>query len=68
MAAAIKLDSSGPVFFKQPRLGHGNRIFHIIKFRTMRTENTDAEGTCSASRADDRITRVGRFLRRTSID
>jgi polysaccharide biosynthesis protein PslA len=68
VALAIKLDSSGPVFFRQERMGRGNRIFHILKFRSMRVETSDSDGTRSASRDDDRITRIGRLIRRTSID
>lgn len=68
VALAIKLDSPGPVFFRQERMGRGNRIFHILKFRSMRVETSDSDGTRSASRTDDRITRVGRLIRRTSID
>lgn len=68
VAIAIKLDSPGPVFFRQERMGRGNRIFRILKFRSMRVETTDANGARSASRDDDRITRVGRFIRTTSID
>ncbi|MFN3819219.1 sugar transferase [Blastomonas sp.] len=65
---AIKLDSRGPVFFRQERIGLGNRPFMIWKFRSMRTEACDANGNRSTSRDDDRITRVGRILRKTSID
>ena len=68
VAIAIKLDSRGPVFFRQDRMGRGNRIFRILKFRSMRVEVTDANGARSASRDDDRITRVGKFIRATSID
>lgn len=68
IAIAIKLDSRGPVFFLQPRVGHGNMLFKIFKFRTMRSERADVLGNRSASREDDRVTRVGRFLRRTSVD
>ncbi|MGL3820817.1 exopolysaccharide biosynthesis polyprenyl glycosylphosphotransferase [Sphingopyxis sp. R3-92] len=68
VAIAIKLDSPGPVFFLQERMGRGNRIFRILKFRSMRVETTDANGARSASRDDDRITRVGRLIRMTSID
>lgn len=68
VAIAIRLDSPGPVFFRQERMGRGNRIFHILKFRSMRVEATDAKGTRSTSRDDDRVTRVGRFIRMTSID
>jgi lipopolysaccharide/colanic/teichoic acid biosynthesis glycosyltransferase len=68
IAICIKFDSRGPVFFRQRRLGHGNTLFEIFKFRTMAVENTDADGTVSASPDDCRVTRVGRFLRRTSLD
>jgi polysaccharide biosynthesis protein PslA len=67
-AIAIKLDSHGPVFFRQTRVGQGNRQFRIFKFRSMRFEVADEAGNRSASRDDDRITRVGRIIRRTSID
>jgi lipopolysaccharide/colanic/teichoic acid biosynthesis glycosyltransferase len=68
VALMIKLDSPGPVFFRQDRVGRRNQLFKIVKFRTMRHEESDAAGNRSASRTDDRITRVGRFLRRTSLD
>ncbi|VVT00209.1 conserved membrane hypothetical protein [Sphingomonas sp. EC-HK361] len=68
VAIAIKLDSRGPVFFRQDRVGRRNQLFRIMKFRTMRHELADGSGNRSASRDDDRITRVGRFLRRTSLD
>ncbi|NYF33917.1 MULTISPECIES: exopolysaccharide biosynthesis polyprenyl glycosylphosphotransferase [Sphingopyxis] len=68
VAIAIKFDSPGPVFFRQERMGRGNRIFRILKFRSMRVEATDANGARSASRDDDRITRVGKIIRATSID
>ncbi|HVJ00953.1 MAG TPA: exopolysaccharide biosynthesis polyprenyl glycosylphosphotransferase [Sphingomonas sp.] len=68
VAIAIRLDSQGPIFFRQERMGRGNRIFHILKFRSMRVETSDSDGTRSASRDDDRITRVGSFIRKTSID
>src|SRR3546814_16476913 len=68
IALIVKLDSPGPALFRQERIGLGNRKFHILKFRTMRLENCDANGDQSTSRSDDRITRIGRFLRRTSLD
>jgi exopolysaccharide biosynthesis polyprenyl glycosylphosphotransferase len=68
VALAIKIDSRGPIFFRQPRVGQGNGLFKIYKFRTMRVERSDVMGNRSASRDDDRVTRVGRFLRSTSID
>jgi exopolysaccharide biosynthesis polyprenyl glycosylphosphotransferase len=68
VAIAIKLDSRGPVFFLQPRVGRGNRIFLTYKFRSMRAELSDAAGNRSTARDDKRITRVGKFIRATSID
>ena len=68
VALAIKLESRGPVFFIQTRIGRGNQMFRIFKFRSMRSEATDRHGGRSAARDDDRITTVGRFIRRTSID
>lgn len=67
-AVAIRLDSPGPVFFVQRRIGRGNRMFRMLKFRSMRVERCDGEGSASTLREDDRITRVGRLLRRTSAD
>ncbi|MBB3860406.1 lipopolysaccharide/colanic/teichoic acid biosynthesis glycosyltransferase [Novosphingobium hassiacum] len=68
VAALIVLEDGGPVFFVQKRTGRGNRFFPIFKFRSMRVEKLDSAGAQSASKDDDRITRVGRFIRRTSID
>ena len=67
-ALLIKLEDRGPIFFVQKRTGRGNRFFPIFKFRSMRVEKLDASGNRSASKDDDRITRIGRFIRRTSID
>ena len=68
IALAIKLDSRGPVFFQQPRYGFQNQIINIFKFRTMFQEATDRDGDRLTSSDDDRVTRVGRFIRRTSLD
>lgn len=68
VALLIKLEDRGPIFFIQKRTGRGNRFFPIFKFRSMRVEKLDATGNRSASKDDDRITRIGRFIRRTSID
>ena len=67
-AIAIKLDSGGPIFFLQPRVGQGNRIFLTYKFRSMKADRLDAAGNRSTSKDDDRVTRVGRFIRSSSID
>ncbi|MFZ2980098.1 MAG: sugar transferase, partial [Sphingobium sp.] len=68
VALAIKVESTGPVLFQQNRMGRGNRVFKIMKFRSMRTDMSDSSGERSASRDDDRVTRVGRLIRATSID
>lgn len=64
----IKLDSRGPVLFRQVRLGMGNRSFSIAKFRTMYHDPGPEVDVPQAQRNDPRVTRVGRFLRRTSLD
>ncbi len=68
VALWIKLDSPGPVFFAQTRIGRGNEMFRVLKFRSMRVGGSDGPGHRSTARDDDRITRVGRLIRRTSID
>lgn len=68
IAILIKLDSDGPVFFVQNRVGEGNHLFSMFKFRSMRQAACDRDGNVSASRDDDRVTRIGRFIRSTSID
>jgi len=68
IAVAVKLDSSGPVFFKQSRIGRGNEMFEILKFRSMQAELSDKDGDQSTKRNDHRITRVGRLLRLSSLD
>jgi exopolysaccharide biosynthesis polyprenyl glycosylphosphotransferase len=65
---AIRLDSRGPVFFRQRRLGARGRPFKVIKFRTMRRDAEAATGPVWATENDPRVTRVGRFLRRTRLD
>ena len=66
--SADQLDSTGPVLFRQQRIGRRNHLFHIYKFRSMRAESSDGDGTRSTTRDDDRITRVGSIIRKTSID
>jgi polysaccharide biosynthesis protein PslA len=68
VAIMIKLDSPGPVFFRQMRVGKNNVPFRIYKFRSMRQEACDADGRQSTQREDARISRFGSFIRRTSID
>jgi len=67
IAAAIKLDSAGPVFFLQTRNGYCGKPFKIVKFRTMYVQE-DGPVVRQACRNDARVTRVGRFLRKSSID
>ena len=67
VAIAIKLDSKGPVFFKQVRLGKGMKPFTVFKFRTM-CDHAYEIGGIAKSANDDRITKVGAFLRRSSLD
>jgi exopolysaccharide biosynthesis polyprenyl glycosylphosphotransferase len=67
-ALAIKLTSAGPILFRQPRIGKDARPFSIYKFRSMRTDASDHRAATLTRRDDDRVTPVGAFLRRTSID
>ena len=68
LAIAIKLDSPGPVFFKQKRVGRGKRHFYILKFRTMRIDTPHDMPTHLLHDPDQYITRMGHFLRKTSLD
>lgn len=68
VALQIKLEDRGPVLFIQRRLGRGNKFFNMLKFRSMKVEQNDANGDRSTARDDNRVTKVGAFIRRTSID
>ena len=68
IAALIKLESKGPVFFRQKRVGLHKKTFSIMKFRTMRTDTPKDMPTHMLSNPDQYITKVGRFLRKTSLD
>ncbi|WP_298174572.1 sugar transferase [Novosphingobium sp.] len=68
VALVIKIEDGGPIMFVQKRTGHNNRFFRMYKFRSMRVERLDPHGARSTDVDDDRITKVGRFIRRTSID
>jgi lipopolysaccharide/colanic/teichoic acid biosynthesis glycosyltransferase len=68
VALIVKIDSPGPIFFKQTRIGRANQLFKMYKFRSMRVDGCDQQGARSTSRTDERVTRVGRFIRSTSID
>ncbi|TSE12924.1 undecaprenyl-phosphate glucose phosphotransferase [Mesorhizobium intechi] len=67
-AIAIKLDSKGPVLFKQKRHGFNNEIIEVYKFRSMYTDRSDPTAKQTVTKNDPRVTRVGRFIRKTSID
>ncbi len=68
VAVLIKLDSKGPVLFKQRRHGFNNEVVEVYKFRSLYVEQTDHEVRRSVTKDDPRVTRVGRFIRKTSID
>ena len=68
VAVAIRLDSPGPVLFRQVRIGFNGRPFRVWKFRTMHAHARDDDAVRQTTRHDRRITRIGRFLRRSSID
>lgn len=65
---AIKLDSKGPIFYSQARVGKGGRVFNVVKFRTMRQDAEASSGPQWAGDNDPRVTRVGRFLRSSRLD
>jgi Undecaprenyl-phosphate glucose phosphotransferase len=67
-AIAIKLDSKGPVLFRQKRYGFNNEIIDVLKFRSMYTEMADPDAKKVVTKGDPRVTCVGRFIRKTSID
>ena len=68
IALAVKFSSRGPVFFAQERVGLDNKVFKIIKFRTMRVQTEQASNTIWTTKDDPRITPIGKFLRQSSLD
>ena len=68
IALCIKLDSPGPVFFRQKRYGFNNQVIDVVKFRTLRFEQQDDLAKQLVTQNDSRVTRVGRFLRHMSLD
>jgi lipopolysaccharide/colanic/teichoic acid biosynthesis glycosyltransferase len=68
VAVAIRLDSRGPVLFRQPRVGLHGKVFSILKFRTMKFDACDPTGIEQTRLGDARVTTIGRVLRRLSID
>lgn len=67
-AIAIRIETPGPVIFRQSRHGYNHRVIEVLKFRSMHHAQADPEAVKVVSRGDPRVTRVGRFLRRSSID
>src|SRR5690606_20416600 len=68
IAIAIKLDSKGPVLFKQKRYGFNNDLIEVYKFRSMYVDQADPAANKLVTRDDPRVTRVGRFIRKASLD
>lgn len=68
VAIAIKLDSRGPVLFRQKRYGFNNELIEVFKFRSMYTDLCDATASKLVTKGDPRVTRVGRFIRKSSLD
>lgn len=68
IALAIKLDSKGPVLFRQKRQGFNNDLIDVLKFRSMHVGDTDADASKLVTKGDPRVTRIGRFLRKTSLN
>ncbi len=68
VALAVKLDSKGPVFFRQKRYGFNNELIEVYKFRSMFADKSDADARKLVTKGDARVTRVGHFIRKTSLD
>ena len=68
VATAIRLESRGPVLFRQKRYGFNNELIEVLKFRSMYTDRCDAGATKLVTKDDPRVTGVGRFIRKTSLD
>ena len=68
LAIAVKLDSKGPVFFRQKRIGKNKKEFYILKFRTMRIDTPKDMPTHMLQNPEQWITKTGKFLRKTSLD
>jgi Undecaprenyl-phosphate glucose phosphotransferase len=68
VAIAVRLESKGPIFFRQKRYGFNSELIEVLKFRSMYVEQQDATASKLVTRDDPRVTRVGRFIRRTSLD
>ena len=68
VGVAIRLESPGPILFRQERVGYRNKIFAVLKFRSMYVDQCDSNGTISTTKGDRRVTKVGKLIRALSID
>jgi lipopolysaccharide/colanic/teichoic acid biosynthesis glycosyltransferase len=68
LAAAIRLEDGGPIFFRQERVGQFGRVFTALKFRSMRPDAEAVTGALQAREGDPRVTRIGRWMRATAMD
>lgn len=68
VALAVRLESKGPIIFRQKRFGYNNELVQVYKFRSMYTDMSDATATKLVTKGDPRVTKVGRFIRKTSMD
>ena len=68
LAIAVRLDSPGPIFFRQKRYGFNNQMIEVLKFRSLYWDQSDITGTQQVTKTDKRVTRLGRILRKTSLD
>ena len=68
VALAVRYESKGSIIFKQKRFGYNNELVEVFKFRSMYTDMTDAQATNLVTKGDPRVTKVGRFIRKTSLD
>jgi lipopolysaccharide/colanic/teichoic acid biosynthesis glycosyltransferase len=68
VALAVKMESKGPVLFKQKRYGFNNELIEVYKFRSMYAEQSDAQAATLVTKGDRRVTAVGRIIRKTSLD
>lgn len=68
VAAAVRYESRGPIIFRQHRFGFNNQLVEVFKFRSMYTDKADASASKLVTKDDPRVTRVGRFIRKTSLD
>jgi Undecaprenyl-phosphate glucose phosphotransferase len=68
VAIAVRLESKGPIIFRQKRFGYNNELIEVFKFRSMYTDKTDATAAKLVTKNDPRVTKVGRIIRKTSLD